>query len=259
MADMEADRKKSTSTTKFNLVNWAQKISTQTLPVCASSKLCKIVIKRKIVSKKLVKGLQLHSSGRCAHIEAQRDPRELLYALGAWLLQPMVWGNPSLAANEKRVDFCPTTSQSSLFSWGPGFPGTPQMAFMPVTCESLDSRDFFFKFHFSISISIHFYFTFTSRFRFPVIFISLSFLDLDLKSFFSLCTSRRSERYFFFASHFSIVQNPLSRRTLGWTFCDPTSAFTCGFSHVLEIHQHERSWEMVIDGGVILTHWNPVT
>ena len=60
------------------------------VPVCASSKLCKIVIKRKIVSKKLVKGLQLHSSGRCAHIEAQRDPRELLYALGAWLLQPMV-------------------------------------------------------------------------------------------------------------------------------------------------------------------------
>ena len=175
MADMEADRKKSTSTTKFNLVNWAQKISTQTLPVCASSKLCKIVIKRTIVSKKLVKGLQLHSSGRCAHIEAQRDPRELLYALGAWLLQPMVWGNPSLAANEKRVDFCPTTSQSSLFSWGPGFPGTPQMAFMPVTCESLDSRDFFFKFHFSISS--HFYFIFTSRSRFPVISFSLSFFE----------------------------------------------------------------------------------
>ena len=202
MADMEADRKKSTSTTKFNLVNWAQKISTQTLPVCASSKLCKIVIKRKIVSKKLVKGLQLHSSGRCAHIEAQRDPRELLYALGAWLLQPMVWGNPSLAANEKRVDFCPITSQSSLFSWGPGFPGTPQMAFMPVTCESLDSRDFFFKFHFSISILSHFHFTFTSRF--PFISISLSFLEKsDREKFHNFSREKRVKFYTKFHEKFN--------------------------------------------------------
>ena len=69
-----------------------------------------------------------------------------------------------------------------------------------VTCESLDSRDFFWKFHFSISISSHFHFTFTSRSRFPVFLFHFALLG-------------RSERYFFFTFHFSIVQNPLSQNT----------------------------------------------
>ena len=54
------------------------------------------------------------------------------------------------------------------------------------------------KFHFSISS--HFHFTFTSRSRFPVFLFHFALLG-------------RSERYFFFTFHFSIVQNPLSQDT----------------------------------------------
>ena len=68
------------------------------------------------------------------------------------------------------------------------------------------------KFH--LSISKLFRFTFTSRSRFSGIFISLSFLDLDLKSFFFTCTSRKKWMAFLLHFHFSIVQNPLSQDTV---------------------------------------------
>ena len=64
---------------------------------------------------------------------------------------------------------------------------------LPVTCESLVSREFsrfFWEFHFSISISRHFHFTFHSRSRSQCIFISLFILE-------------KSERKTKFTFHFS--------------------------------------------------------
>ena len=87
------------------------------------------------------------------------------------------------------------------------------------------------KFHFSISKLFHF--TFTFRSRFPVIFISLSFLDLYIKSFFSLALLEKSEWHFFFTFYFSIVQNPLSQDTECVKYEDRT---TTQFDAFTKIH-----------------------
>ena len=73
------------------------------------------------------------------------------------------------------------------------------------------------KFHFSISKLFHF--TFTSWSRFPVIFISLSLLDLHLKSFFFICTSRKKWMAFFL--NFSLLECPRPTLAGHWLLLNP--------------------------------------
>ena len=102
-----------------------------------------------------------------------------------------IWKAPikSILKNATRLEQAPPPHPGGPLH----LPLLPHPLLLPVTCESLVSREFsriFFLFHFSISISRHFHFTFHSRSRFQGIFISLFILEM-------------SEPDFHFTFHFS--------------------------------------------------------